>query len=87
MSNHEGVIPTNIIFNLRISFEAKIGQLLYLDSDYKDNVKEKVSNYLCQPEDPIVEQHQGLIFSKPILVMTHHLKPIHITTNFNNVPV
>lgn len=45
MSNHEGVIPTNIIFNLRISFEAKLGQLLYLDSDYKDSVEEKAKTY------------------------------------------
>jgi len=77
MSDYDEIISIIMIFALPYSFEYKLGQLPYLDSDYEDSAKEK---------SKIIEinQKSGLIFSKPTLAMSCHLRSLYIITNFNN---
>jgi len=77
MSDYDEIISIIMVFALPYSFEYKLGQLPYLDSDCEDSANKK---------SKIIEinQKSGLIFSKPTLAMSCYLRSLYIITNFNN---
>ena len=77
----------NMVFTFLYSFKAKLDHLPYLDNDCEKIIKKKVEILKVDQSEPVVNQQSGHIFIKPILVISHHLKTLHVTTKSNSVLV
>jgi hypothetical protein len=68
-------------------FEGKPSQLCCLDSDCEDKIKIMIEIMEVDQSKSVIDHRLSLKFPKLIVAMSHQLKPLFVTLNFNGLAV